>query len=550
MRSDVYAPIVCRTGDYQLNLSNPAALPLARMDVGVAAGPSTHNGQHSHQAVRVARVGLEWVLVLLATPVLTFPLMFPRLTVTALGLVAVVIAFMALFDRSAPSLGELAGLYRWPWVVMAIMTFAGAIISPSPTLALPKLCGVVLGMLILRAVLLSGTTSDRIRVLAWLYLVAGLAMVLGALLVNPRWKYDYQARYSLLRMLNVVPGLPGAERGVNSNALGGSTLLFLPLSAVFLVWTLHRMAAGQRRERIRMAVQGCGYAPAVVVLSLILWLSGSHTAWISAAVAGVVLMVLRFQATAILWGPGAAVVLFAWLWFGGWDFYSFVGPGGRLVLWSLALNLIQAHPIVGVGLGAFHPILLASENGLYDTYIRFPHAHNTFLQLALDVGIPGLMAYLTLLVLATHLTDRILRIGTSGERVLGLGLWASLIAIHVFGLTDAIALGAKVGVFFWWNLGLIAALYNVAKGRPGTRAETGAGVAAAGINLFDFMSPKRHIRSSPPGSAESAQRWTFSALRSAFIAAATAFSIRGKHERDAGRAVPVTQSAELRPCVR
>jgi hypothetical protein len=43
--------------------------------------------------------------------------------------------------------------------------------------------------------------------------------------------------------------------------------------------------------------------------------------------------------------------------------------------------------------------------------------------------------------------------------LLAVGLWGNLLAVHVFGLTDAIALGAKVGLFFWVDLGLIAALH-------------------------------------------------------------------------------------------
>jgi hypothetical protein len=46
-------------------------------------------------------------------------------------------------------------------------------------------------------------------------------------------------------------------------------------------------------------------------------------------------------------------------------------------------------------------------------------------------------------------------------KVVSLGLWSSLVAIHVFGLTDAIALGSKVGLYYWWNLGLIAATYRL-----------------------------------------------------------------------------------------
>jgi putative inorganic carbon (HCO3(-)) transporter len=89
-----------------------------------------------------------------------------------------------------------------------------------------------------------------------------------------------------------------------------------------------------------------------------------------------------------------------------------------------------------------------------------------FLQTALDVGLPGLIAYLALLLVATALCWRLYRHGGKVEASLAVGLWASLAATHLFGLTDAIALGAKVGVFLWWNLALIGALGGAEDWRP------------------------------------------------------------------------------------
>ena len=41
-----------------------------------------------------------------------------------------------------------------------------------------------------------------------------------------------------------------------------------------------------------------------------------------------------------------------------------------------------------------------------------------------------------------------------------LGLGGGLLAFFVFGFLDVIPLGAKVGVFFWFLLALIAAIYR------------------------------------------------------------------------------------------
>jgi len=89
------------------------------------------------------------------------------------------------------------------------------------------------------------------------------------------------------------------------------------------------------------------------------------------------------------------------------------------------------------------------------------HAHNIFLQTALDVGLPGLVAYLVLLIVAGVVCWQCARQGHGLVRWMALGLAAGLVGLHVYGLADAVALGAKPGVAFWMALGLIAAMPQV-----------------------------------------------------------------------------------------
>jgi hypothetical protein len=51
-------------------------------------------------------------------------------------------------------------------------------------------------------------------------------------------------------------------------------------------------------------------------------------------------------------------------------------------------------------------------------------------------------------------------------RLLAVGLGANLVAYGVYGMVDAVALGARPGFIFWLLLGLIAGLYrNVERSR-------------------------------------------------------------------------------------
>jgi putative inorganic carbon (hco3(-)) transporter len=104
------------------------------------------------------------------------------------------------------------------------------------------------------------------------------------------------------------------------------------------------------------------------------------------------------------------------------------------------------------------------------------HAHNNLLQAALDLGIPGLVAYASLWLVASVLLVRVYR--RSGHRVyrtIACGLGAGLVAHFVFGMADAIPLGSKLGVVFWLTLALTVALHHVALVRPSEDEDGGGG---------------------------------------------------------------------------
>jgi putative inorganic carbon (HCO3(-)) transporter len=136
---------------------------------------------------------------------------------------------------------------------------------------------------------------------------------------------------------------------------------------------------------------------------------------------------------------------------------------GRVELWSRALYGIHDFPFTGMGMNVFRKVMPR----LYPTYMATPgfdvaHAHNHLLQAALDLGIPGLIAYLALWIGTAALLVRVYRRSDSTVgRVLAGGLGAGLIAHFTFSLTDAIPLGAKVGVLFWAMLALAVALHRV-----------------------------------------------------------------------------------------
>ena len=132
----------------------------------------------------------------------------------------------------------------------------------------------------------------------------------------------------------------------------------------------------------------------------------------------------------------------------------------RVDIWKRAVMMIGAFPLTGAGLNAFRSLVpLVAPSPYLSPAIDVAHAHNIFLQTALDLGLPGLCAYLALLGVAFVICVHIVNGTSPVRRDVALALAANIAAIHLFGLTDALPIGGKVGLLFWFNLGLLSALH-------------------------------------------------------------------------------------------
>lgn len=121
----------------------------------------------------------------------------------------------------------------------------------------------------------------------------------------------------------------------------------------------------------------------------------------------------------------------------------------RREIWSAALSVARQAPWGGIGFSAFRhrPEALDPE--------QRPHAHNILVQTMLDIGIIGLALYVTLITTLLRWARRVSH-GSCGTvpRIAG-GAGLVLVGTQVFGIGDAIALGAKVGLLQWLAAGLV-----------------------------------------------------------------------------------------------
>ena len=102
-----------------------------------------------------------------------------------------------------------------------------------------------------------------------------------------------------------------------------------------------------------------------------------------------------------------------------------------------------------------------------------PHAHNLILQIAVDLGIPGLMAWLGVLCHVLRSAWRACRSQDPILKVIGVGVLASQCAMLTHGMVDAAVWGMmRTAPLVWAVWGLAAMLNGVALSAPAPATQT------------------------------------------------------------------------------
>lgn len=144
------------------------------------------------------------------------------------------------------------------------------------------------------------------------------------------------------------------------------------------------------------------------------------------------------------------------------------GMNERMEIWSRALYALQDFAFTGVGIGAFNQVIpLLYPYFLISPAVDIPHAHNLVLQIGVDLGIPGLIAWLALLLTVVTLLTGVLRHRSHNiTAALGAGVLGGLVAMLMHGLLDAPLWGTKLAFIPW----LLFALAVLIGGQPSDHA--------------------------------------------------------------------------------
>ena len=347
--------------------------------------------------------------------------------------------------------------------------------------------GLFLGVALYWAFVRWISTGPRLRVAVGGFLLAGAGLTLVAL-AGTNWIDKFAALGAVqARLPRIIRGLPGAEEGFQPNAVAGCLVLFIPLQIALLLRAArapaaHALAAHvlapnalapNVRTRTTRRTELAFHAMLLGLTAGTLILTQSRGAWAGLLVGALAFLVWHSRQTRRVAALLAGALVLVAVTFGPARVLDFAisqsGSGmasnvsGRMELWSRAIDGVQDFPLTGMGMNVFRRV----QPILYPTFSTSPdidvtHAHNHLLQVALDLGLPGLIAYLAIWIGTGVLLVQVHRRSDDPlQRTVASGLGAGLVAHFAFGMTDAIALGAKVGVLFWMALALAVALHNV-----------------------------------------------------------------------------------------
>lgn len=361
----------------------------------------------------------------------------------------------------------------WAIALMLLMVLVSMYATFDLSFSLGKIAGVLLGVGVFYALVGWASSSRHVAWAVAAYVLFGFPLaIMGLLGIN--WTNKLPALSQLSAHLpSIVKGLPGAESGLQPNEVGGALVWIVPLQLSLLGWSLARKSASRTARwllplGLLLLTAICGGTLVLTQsrsaligfalgMGLLLWLGVPKARFVF------VLLVVLAAAAVVYVGPqNIADKLVDGVGMGASPTEGITSLQDRTEIWSRAIYGIEDFPFTGMGMNAFRrvmPILYPMFSVAPETDLA--HAHNELLQAALDLGLPGLIAYMAIMLLATALLVQTWRSATEGwVRAAVAGVASGLLAHSVYGITDAIALGAKPGVLLWWLLGLTVVLWQ------------------------------------------------------------------------------------------
>ncbi|XEQ92468.1 hypothetical protein SCACP_13150 [Sporomusa carbonis] len=134
----------------------------------------------------------------------------------------------------------------------------------------------------------------------------------------------------------------------------------------------------------------------------------------------------------------------------------------RIALWESTIAMILDKPFLGIGWGAYWLVYPEYDFFLSDPTIKIFHAHNMYLHIAAEIGIPGLIVFLAIIYGHTKKAMDVLT-HTKNRWVAGLmlGVVTAVMGLAVSGFTDYIMFNVQMSMLFWLLSAVVIAVWEV-----------------------------------------------------------------------------------------
>ncbi len=347
----------------------------------------------------------------------------------------------------------------WAIGLLSIMLLVTLWATVLPETTRPQVYRLVSGIALYYTIVNWTTTLPRLRLLIAGLLIGGTLLALVAPLTVdwsggklPFIPAAFYERFTLL-----------VSDTINPNVMAGLLILLL---AVALAMLMFGWAELSWLARVLVGL-------AVLIMSGMLLITQSRGALLGLVAAFLLLVLLRWRYGWVLPLVAAVIALVAMQFLDRAVVFDLLttnrtlaGLDVRLEIWSRAIYMIQDFPFTGIGMGSFKTI----TDLFYPLFLSVPdtieHAHNLFLQIAVDLGLPGLIAWLAILLVVCASSWQTYRyassMGNGWLAGVGAGLFCSQVALVVHGMTDAVTWGmVRPAVLVWGLWGIAIASWQI-----------------------------------------------------------------------------------------
>jgi putative inorganic carbon (HCO3(-)) transporter len=344
------------------------------------------------------------------------------------------------------------------------------VLSPLPSRSLLAAGSILFGLVLFAAIVAWVVYHRSIALPFWLFV--GTATSLSVLALPAiRWKEQFR----LFRLPIYEPLIRLSERmseTVHANVLAGGLVIVLPVllaaalappttSGAPVIALLPTQTSQLRRALVAVLCASsfsmlvltqsrAGYIAGIVGCLVVVGLMWTRKVrWLLVTLGIVAVIGLLF--------PSGRTLLHQML-----QLQALGGIDARFEIWSDTVETVARLPLTGAGPGTFTAVIPILYDIHYDIQ-SFPHAHNLLLQIGYDVGIPGLIGYLAVVLIVLVIGVESLcivrqRADQSHLYAIVSGGLGGVTAMQLHGVLDAVQWNTRLAFLTWLVFALIVSV--------------------------------------------------------------------------------------------